>query len=182
MANCASYNCQSLTTFESTLANCSTYRGGGSSSILLLGCGHTITDITDLAQVEAAIAGGTAWRMENVKVGVSPGSPETIAPVTSCGLERVINNTYTASIYAAQVDPDNAVFISALTSGYVIGGIAFGVCPTDSLSNIILYADREVSFTGGLVLPDLSSDVIRFEMTASWKGNLTVSVDTEGVF
>lgn len=182
MATCASYNCQSLSTWESTLTNCSPYRAGGSSSILLLACNHQVTDITDLASVTAEIAAGRAWRMENLKVSIAPGSPETIAPVTSCGLERVINNTYTATIYAAQVDPDNATFVASLTSGYVIGGIAFGVCPTDGLTDIILYANKEVSFQGGIVLPDLSSDAIRFEMTASWKGNLNVFSDIEGVF
>ena len=182
MANCASYNCQSLTTFESTLSNCATYRAGGSSSLIFLACGHSITDPTDLAAIEAAIAGGTAWRMENVKVGITPGTPETVAPVTSCGTERVINNTYTATIFASQVSEENSTFVNALTSGYVLGGIIFGVCETDGLTNILLYSDAEVAIQGGIVLPDLSSDVIRYEMTATWKGNVEVFSDTEGVF
>lgn len=182
MANCASYNCQSLTTYESTLSNCATYRAGGSSSIILLACSHTITDPTDLAAIEAAIAAGEAWRMENVKVGITPGTPETVAPVTSCGTERVINNTYTATIFASQISEANSVFINSLTSGYVLGGIIFGVCPTDSLTNILLYADAEVSIQGGLVLPDTNSDVIRYELTATFKGNIEAYDDVEGVF
>jgi len=182
MANCASYNCQALSTWESTLDNCATYRAGGSSSILILACDHLITDITDLQAVNIEIAAGRAWRMENVKVGLNPGSPETVAPVTSCGTERVINNTYSATIYASQVSSSNATFINSLTSGYVTGGLAFGVCPTDGLTNMILYADAEVSYQGGLVLPDLSSDVIRFEMTATFKGNVEIFADVEGVF
>lgn len=182
MANCATYNCQSLSTFESTLSNCATYRAGGSSSIILLACGHSITDPTDLTAIEAAIAAGEAWRMENVKVGITPGSPETVAPVTSCGTERVINNTYTASIFASQVSEENATFVNSLTSGYVLGGIIFGVCETDGLTNLLLYVDEEVSVQGGLVLPDTNADLIRFEMTATWKGNIEVFSDTEGVF
>lgn len=182
MANCASYNCQSLTTWESTLDNCATYRAGGSSSIIILACDHTITDPTDLAAVEAEIAAGRAWRMENVKVGFAPGSPETVASVTSCGTERVINNTYSATIFASQVSADNSTFINSLTSGYVTGGLMFGVCPTDGLTDMLIYVDAEISYQGGLVLPDTNSDVIRYEMTATWKGNAEVFDDTEGVF
>lgn len=182
MANCDSYNCQSLNTWESTLDNCATYRAGGSSSIILLACDHTITDPTDLAAIEAEIAAGRAWRMENVKVGFAPGSPETVAPVTSCGTERVINNTYSVTIFASQVSSDNTTFINALTSGYVIGGLIFGVCPTDGLTDMLIYADAEISFQGGLVLPDTNADVIRYEMTATFKGNVETFTDTEGVF
>lgn len=183
MANCATYNCQSLTTFESTLENCATYRAGGSSSIILLACGHQITDPTDLAAVEAEIAAGRAWRMENVKVGLAAQSPETVAPVTSCGTERVINNVYQATIFASQVSSDNSTFINALTSGYVLGGIMLGVCPTDGLTDLILYSDSEVAVQGGLVLPDTNSDVIRYEMTATFKTQgVEVFEDTEGVF
>lgn len=182
MANCASYNCQSLTTWESTLDNCATYRAGGSSSIIILACNHQITDPTDLVAVGAEIAAGRAWRMENVKVGFSPGSPETVASVTSCGTERVIKNTYSATIFASQVSEENSTFINALTSGYVTGGLMFGVCPTDGLTDMLIYVDAEISYQGGLVLPDTNSDVIRYEMTANWKGNAEVYEDTEGVF
>lgn len=183
MANCATYNCNSLTTFESTLDNCATYRKGGSSSIILLACGHDITDPTDLSAIEAAISGGTAWRMENVKVSITPQSPETVASVTSCGTERVVNNVYQATIFASQVSADNSVFVDALTAGYVLGGIIFGVCSTDGLTDLLLFADAEIAIQGGLVLPDTNADIIRYELTATWKAtSLEVADDTEGVF
>lgn len=182
MANCAGYNCQSLDTWESTLDNCATYRAGGSASIIILACGAVLSDPTSLTEIEALIAGGEAWRMENVKVGFSPQTPETVAPVTSCGTERVINNTYSATIFASQVSPTNTDFINSLTSGYVTGGLMFGVCETDGLINLLIYADAEIAYQGGLVLPDTNSDLIRFEMTATWKGNVQVYEDTEGIF
>ncbi len=183
MATCATYNCNSLTEFESTLDNCATYRAGGSSSIILLACGHQITDPTDLAAIEAEIAAGRAWRMENVKVGLTPQTPETVAPVTACGTERVINNVYQVSIFASQVSSDNSTFINALTAGYVLGGIILGVCETTGLTDLLLFADAEVAVTGGLVLPDTNTDVIRYELTATFKTQgVEVFEDTEGVF
>ena len=37
MANCAAYNCEDLGTFDSTLEQCTTYRKGGVSQIVLVG-------------------------------------------------------------------------------------------------------------------------------------------------
>jgi len=182
MANCATYNCASLTTFESTLDNCATYRAGGSSSIVLLACGHQITDPTSLTEVEAEISAGRAWRMENVKVGLTPQTLETVDSVTSCGTERVINNVYSASIYASQVSPDNSTFINALTAGYVLGGMIMGVCSTTGLTDLLLYVDAEVAVQGGLVNPDTNSDLIRYELTATFKTQgIEVYEDTEDV-
>lgn len=183
MATCATYNCLSLDTWESTLDNCATYRAGGSSAIILLACDHQITDPTSVTQVDAEIAAGRAWLMENIKVGLTPQTPETVAPVTACGTERVINNIYQMSIFASQVNETNATFVNSLTAGYVLGGVIIGVCETDGLTNLLLYSDSEVAVQGGLVLPDNNSDVIRFEMTATFKTQgVDVYEDTEGVF
>ena len=183
MASCATYNCLALDTWESTFDTCATYRAGGSSSIILLACDHQITDPTDLTAVNAEIAAGRAWRMENVKVGLTPQTPETVAPVTSCGTERVINNVYQLSIFASQVNQSNADFVGTLTAGYVLGGVIVGVCSTAGLTDLMLYADAEVSGQGGLVLPDSNSDVIRFELTATFKiQKVEAFADVEGVF
>lgn len=183
MATCVSYNCSSLTDWEAVLESCSTFRSGGTQSVILLACDHQITDPTDLAAIEAEILAGRAWRMDGLKAGLTPQTPETIAPVTACGTERVINNVYQLAIYAAQVSPENAAFINILTAGHVIGGLIIGVCPTDNQTDILLYADNEISFQGGLVNPDTNSDAIRFEVTANFKTQgIEVFYDTEGVF
>lgn len=183
MATCVSYNCSTLTDWEAVLENCSPFRSGGTTSIILLACDHQITDPTSLTEIDAEIAAGRAWRMDGLKAGLTPQTPETIAPVTSCGTERVINNVYQLTIYAAQVSPENATFINTLTAGYAIGGLIMGVCPTDNLTDLLLYADNEISFQGGLVNPDTNSDVIRFEVTANFKTQgIEVYEDTEGVF
>lgn len=183
MANCSSYNCLALGEYETTFDNCATYRAGGIPSIILLACDHQITDPQSLAQVEAEIAAGRAWRVENIKGGLTPQTPETVAPVTSCGTERVVNNVYQLSIFDSKVSQLNAEFWGTLSAGYVLGGMIMGICSTSGLTDLMIYADAEVSVQGGVVSPDTNADVLRFEMTATFKlQQVEVLDDDEGVF
>lgn len=168
MANCNSYNCLSLGTYNTTLDNCSTFRTGGTSSAVLLACGATLADPTDGTEINALIAASEAWLIENVKIGISAGTPVTVDPITACGTAKVIKNTYTGTIYDAKVDATNNDFWNQLTNGYVIGGMILNVCSTDSLADIAIYIDAEISFSGGLVQPDVNTDLIRFEVTFTW--------------
>lgn len=171
MATCQSYNCDSLGSYDQTLDNCALFRKGGSSQIILLACGAELTDSSDEAEVEALIAAEQAWYLPNVKVGLSAPTPETVAPITSCGTERVVNNVYTGTLYDAKVSATNTAFINQLIAGYVIGGMILKVCDTDGLSPMQIYIDAEVSFSGGLVLPDTNSDIIRYEVNFTFKSN-----------
>ena len=168
MATCSSYNCLSLGAYNSTLDNCSTFRTGGTSAIVLLACDHQITDPTDGTAILAEIAAGRAWLVENLKVGISAGTPVTVDPITACSTPRVIKNTYSGTIFDAKVDATNNDFWNQLTNGYVIGGMIMNVCSTDGLSDIAIYVDAEISFSGGLVQPDVNTDLIRFEVSFTW--------------
>lgn len=171
MATCAAYNCESLGTFDSTLEQCTTYRKGGISSIILIGCGQTLADATDEAEVEALINGGNAWLLENVKVGLDAPTQETQDPVTACGSAIVINNVYTGTLFAAQVNDNNTDFVNRLIGGYVVGGLIGRICDTEGLTDIQVYVDAEISFSGGLVIPNTNSEYIRYEVNFTFKSN-----------
>lgn len=171
MATCAAYNCESLGTFDSTLEQCTTYRKGGVSSVVLIGCGQTLADPTDETEVQDLIDGGNAWLLENVKVGLDAPSQETQDPVTACGSPIVINNVYTGTLFAAQVNANNTEFINKLIGGYVVGGMIMKVCDTAGLTDIQVYVDAEISFAGGLVVPNTNSEYIRYEVTFTFKSN-----------
>jgi len=165
MATCNSYNCDSLGAYSSTLDNCSTFRTGGTSNIVLLACGATLADPTDGAEINALIVAEQAWLIENVKAGIGAGTPVTVDPVTSCGTARTIKQTFTGTIFDAKVNETNTDFWNRLNNGYVIGGMIMSICSTDGLTDIALYIDAEVSFTGGLVSPDVNTELIRYEET-----------------
>lgn len=182
MANCNSYNCDSLGAFESTLDNCSTIRKGGASQMALLACGITMTDSSDEAELEGYVNAGTAWIIENAKIGLAAPSPETIDPVTSCGTVKVVNNVYTGTLYSAVVTQGNTEFINKLIAGYVVGGMILKICDTEDLAPMQIYIDAEISFSGGLVLPDTNSDVIRYEVNFTFKSNSIATVAANPYF
>lgn len=171
MANCAAYNCEDLGTFDSTLEQCTTYRKGGVSQIVLVGCGQTLADPTDETEVQNLIDGGNAWILENVKVGLEAPTQETQDPVTACGSPIVINNVYTGTLFAAQVNSNNTEFVNKLIGGYVVGGMIMKVCDTTGLSDIQVFVDAEISFSGGLVIPNTNSEYIRYEVNFTFKSN-----------
>lgn len=182
MASCR-YNCDEIGEYENTLDNCSIYRAGGSSNLYILECDHEITDPTSQAQIDAAVAAGQATLVQNVKSGFAAGSPITVAPVTSCGSDVVVNNEVTGTIYDSKVTELNTAFWLTWTGGRVAGGIIMGVCPTDGLEDMLIYIDAEITFSGGLVLPDTSADVIRYEINFTFrKKQIETLADTEGIF
>lgn len=168
MATCNSYNCLSLGTYNSTLDNCSPIRTGGIFAALLIDCGVTISDPTDGTELNALIAAEQAWLVENVKIGIAAGTPVTVDPVTACGTPRVVKNTYTGTIFDAKLDATNNDFWNQLTNGRVIGGMILPICTTDGLSDIAIYIDAEISFSGGPVIPDVNTDITRFEISFTW--------------
>lgn len=117
------------------------------------------------------IDGGNAWILENVKVGLDAPSQETQDPVTACGSPIVINNVYTGTLFAAQVNSNNTEFINKLIGGYVVGGMIMKVCDTTGLSDIQVFVDAEISFSGGLVIPNTNSEYIRYEVNFTFKSN-----------
>ncbi len=182
MATCQQYNCDTLGTYESTLDNCSTIRKGGSSQAALIACGTTMADSSDEAELTALVAADNAWIIENVKIGLSVSSQDTVDPVTSCGTSKVVNNVYTGTLFSAVVSENNTEFINKLIAGYVVGGMILKICDTDGLAPMQIYIDAEVSFSGGLVLPDTNADVIRYEVNFTFKSNSIATVAANPYF
>lgn len=169
MAQCA-YNCDDLPAYDSALAGCTLTRSGGSSDIVFLLCGHGITDFSDGTQINAAIDAGTAKLLSNLKIGLAKGSPNTIDPVTSCGTSRVLNNTYTGTIFDAKVNETNGEYWNAVTAGYIFEGAILSNCTTEGQTDIAFVIENQISVSGSLVSPDVNTDLLRFEMDFTWTG------------
>lgn len=169
MADCASYNCESLGTYDQTLEQCTLFRKGGVAKAVLIGCGQTLSDATSESEVEALVLAGNAWYIPNVKIGWDAPSQETQDPVTACGSPIVINNVYSGTLFDAKVSANNTEFYNKLIGGYVIGGLILRVCNTTGLSNMQVYVDAEVSFSGGLIIPNNNSDYLRYEINFTFK-------------
>lgn len=175
MATCQRYNCDELPTYDVQLANCSIQRKGGSSQAIFIACGITVADPSDETEIQGLINSGDAWLIENVKIGLSKPTPETVAPVTSCGVDVVVNNVYTGTVFDAKVSDNNTDFWGVAAAGYGFGGLILKVCTTTGLTDMQIWVDAEISVSGGLVLPDTNSDVIRYEMDYTFKA---LSIET----
>ena len=182
MATCQSYNCDALGTYDQTLANCSLFRKGGVSEIVLLACGVTMTDPTDEAELTALIAAEDAWYMPNLKVGWDAATQETADPVTACGTSVVVNNLYSGTVFDAKVSETNTAFYNQLIAGYVIGGMLLKICDTDGLSSMMIYVDAEVNFSGGLIVPDSNSELLRYELNFTFKSNAIETIAANPYF
>jgi hypothetical protein len=78
---------------------------------------------------------------------------------------------YTGTLFAAQVNANNTEFVNKLIGGYVVGGMIMKVCDTAGLSDIQVFVDAEISFSGGLVIPNTNSEYIRYEVNFTFKSN-----------
>jgi len=171
MANCNSYNCDSLGTYDQTLESCTLFRKAGVSQIVLIGCDQVLADPEDEAELQALIDAEDAWDMPNVKVGWTAPTQETADPVTSCGTTVVVNNVYSGTIFDAKVSTNNTTFYNRLIAGFVVGGMLLKICDTDGLDPIMVYVDAEISFNGGLVIDNTNSTYLRYEVNFTFKSN-----------
>lgn len=182
MATCQSYNCDTLGSYDQTLANCTLFRKAGISEIILLACGVELTDPEDEAEIAALLAAEEAWYMPNLKVGIDAPSQETADPVTACGTQVVVNNVYTGQIFDAKVSATNTAFVNKLIAGYSIGGMLLKICDTEGLTPMMIYVDAEVNFSGGLVVPNTNSEYIRYEVNFTFKSNALETLDANPYF
>lgn len=172
MANCATYNCDSLVDHEVSNESCLGPRNGGSSQLIFVDCGITVTDPSDGVEIAALLASNDAYLVENVKAGIDAPSPVTIASTTSCGVERTINLDYTGTIEDYTVTETNtADFWGPLAKGRTMGGLMLYLCEQDGYTNKIVWIDAEISVAGGLVVPNTNEEAIRYELTFAFRKN-----------
>ena len=172
MASCVTYNCDSLVDHEVSNESCLGPRNGGSAQLIIFDCGTTPTDPTDGTEINNLITAGTAYLVENVKAGLDVPTPVTIASTTSCGTDRTINLDYTGTIEDYTVTESNtASFWGPLAKGRTMGGMMLYLCEQDGYANKIVYIDAEITFNGGLVVPNTNTEAIRYEMGFSFRKN-----------
>lgn len=172
MATCSNYNCDSLTDHEVSNESCLGPRNGGSAQLIIFDCGITVTDPTDGTEINNLINAGSAYLVENVKAGLDAPSPVTIPSVTSCGSDRVINLDYTGTIEDYTVTETNtSAFWGPLAKGRTMGAMMLYLCEQDGYANKIVWIDAEISFSGGLVVPNVNTEAIRYELSFAFRKN-----------
>lgn len=161
--NCPSYNCQSITTH--LLNDCENEFQGGSDQIVLLLCGHTVTDPSNGTQINSNISNGKAVLIRNVKFGLDAPSPIEIESNISCRGPKVVTYDRTAPMIDSNVNSNNVTMYNQLLNGYTIAGIIFFECS----ANRVTWIDDLIRATGGRIMPNEDNEFQRFETVFKWR-------------
>lgn len=165
---------------EHLLNDCEEELQGGFRHLILLDCGHTVTDPSSATQIDDNITSGKAVLVKNVKWGLDVRSAIKADSNIACRPQKTINFDNTATLVDGNVNNQNVAFYSSIFGGRAIGGVIALNCATGRVwwYNYSMYAD------GGLIQPNTDDEFMRFEGTFSWKGKeLPLSyVEPPGIF
>ena len=182
MATCLNYNCEQLGDHEIATLTCKGPRPAGISEVVFILCGNDLTDPSDGTEVNALIASGDAKLVQSVRMGLGSGEATQSPKTTSCGLPQTLYVTYTGNIVDYSFTTENMAFWSTLTSGYTIAGAIARLCPKTGFDDESLYLDGEIAFSGSPVVPDTDEEPARFEITFTYKGDVSLIATPTGVF
>jgi len=164
---CINYNCDD-TLGNHTLSNCGLERVGGASAILLLECGHQLTDPSNGTQINAEIAANRATLVQMVSVSYDRASPIEVPSSIPCEPDRVVNYTRQLMLKDENVNADNVNFYNDVFKGRRFEGAIIFECGNES--NQVKFIDATLTFTGSDRLPNSNSEFQDFEGIAKWKG------------
>lgn len=181
MSELCDYNCEALEDHE-VVVGCAGARPAGVSDILFALCGHSIVDPSDGTQWTTALNANFAKELFSVAAGFDSGEPTLSPKTTACGLPSTLFVTYTGTITDYNFTSDNVAFYNTLINGYKIPAMLMRLCPKSGWDDQSLWLDGEISFTGSPVVPNTDEETARFEITWSFKGDVTLVDTPSGLF
>lgn len=165
---------------------CNGARPAGASSIVIFWCLDSITDITDPAEITAAIAAGEALLVEEILFGNDAPTPTTGPKLTACGTPSVLYNTYPINLTDYSYNQTNMSLYESLGNGRSVAAILAWDCNTNpnftDTSRYYTPSSGYITFSGGLVDPDNDDETARFELSGTYKGTVTIIDTPAGIF
>lgn len=179
MANCINYNCNDVLDTHVPV-DCGDYPLGGISAAIILACNHQLLDPSNGTQVNAEIAAGRAWLVENIKVSIAEPSAVLVPNPVACRQDRLINYDRTGTWQDGNVNEDNVSWYTTLFSGQSFGGVIFRECAESRIT----FIDDEVTWTGGRLVPDSDNENQLFNGSFAWRSKVEPDIYAEpaGVF
>lgn len=141
------------------------YLSGGVPDVLLLKRGHSITDPSDASQITAAISAGEAWLIKSIRVGMPEASPVEVDSPVACGVPSVTRYDRTVTLSDSNVIAENIDLYNTLGANGRFGGLIVHNCG----SGKVFWIDNNISFKGGLIIPESDTEYIRFEYTGDYR-------------
>ena len=151
-----------------TLNDCDYERTGAGDAMLVLACGHGITDPSDAAEVQAAIDAGTATLIKNVRVFYDRASPTLVDSNIPNRPQKVSRYERTATLRDANVNEANIAFYNLLATGRTFGGIIIKESGNDDEQKV-RWINEVVTFNGSDNLPESDTEFQNFEIQMLWR-------------
>jgi hypothetical protein len=178
-------NCTDIGTHDPEDLTCKGPRSAGASSIVIFLCLDNVSDITNPTQINAAIAADEAILVENIRFGSNAPTPALSPKLVSCGLPGVLHNTYPINITDYSYNSTNNDLWQTFASGVTAKAILAWDClksTYDDTSRFYNATGGAIQLQGGLVSPDDDDEAARFEITGSFKGDVSIITTPAGVF
>lgn len=163
MANCVNYNCAALPSYASN--DCNDKLQGGISAIIILECDHTITDPSNATQINADLTSGKARLVEPVQVGIEAASAVEVPSGVSGEEDVVATYERSMSITDPNINDTSIDFYNEILTGRALGGVIL----YEREEGKVTWIDSAVSFKGSRIIPNVVTDIQRFEATMTWK-------------
>ncbi len=165
MATCQ-YNCVDLPDHEQI--DCGQYPKGGMLSLGVLECDHNITDFTDPAETNQAIADGELTLIKNIK-GTFPEASEVDGEnPLACGSETILDGfDFVVTFKDFNVRSENDTFYAALNQRTTF--LIWFECETGKLRVVQLTVNWKAK---PALVPESNKEKQHYLVTAMWSGNV----------
>lgn len=143
--------------------NCNNFKHGGFSSAAILKLGHSITDYTNTAQWNNAIATGFAKIINQIKAQMPEASEVTVDNPVACGAEQILDGFNNSATWVdANVNQGNNDFYNTLNISK--GNLVLFSCTENEVTVI----EETVTFMAKKILPPNRTEYQSYSVTANW--------------
>ncbi len=151
-----------------TINDCDLERTGAGDGVLILECGHEITDPSDAVEVQAAIDAGLATLVKNVRVFYDRAAPTLVDSNIPNRPQKVARYERTGTLRDANVNEPNVEFYNLLATGRTFGGLIIKESGNDD-DQKVKWINEVVTFNGSDNLPESDSEFQNFEVQFLWR-------------
>lgn len=175
MATCVNY-CTTDPLGDYEIIQCANDPVGGLSSVIILECGHTITeaDASDPADfataIQTNITAGNATLVERCSLTIDAASPVTTESLVPCETPSLVTYDRKGVYKNPNVTPDNITFHDKLFDGRKFGGLIVFECATlEDATQYVSWINQPIKFTGSRIVPEKNTEFQRFEGEFVWR-------------
>lgn len=170
MANCINYNCFDDPLDVYTENECAEELQGGVSAAVFLECNHLLTNPTTV-QINTEIAASRATLVTGCYFSIEAPQPVETDSIVACRPSKVTTYNRSGVYKNPNVSAAGVEFHKPIFAGRTFGGLILYECGTsEARVPQITWIDRAITFTGGRLLPGVTSEKQRFEGTFKYIG------------